>query len=357
MTNERQPSIRRQRGSLFWPLLLIVVGVIFLLNNTGLLSGDAWALVARFWPLFFIFAGLDSIWKGEGVVGSVFSIGLASAFLLSNLGVISISVWGTLMRLWPLFLVAFGFDLLIGRRSWLASIIGSVAILAILGGSLYFMGVRVTTYQTIDAQELRQELASGITTARIDLQPAVGNLRLRKTNEPAALVTGSAPAATNFTISQLYEEDGDQASFSLRTDNALIFAPVHENSYPWDLGLTGAIPLDLSLSMGAGSLNLDLTGLLIQRLQVELGVGQATITLPADSNFSGEIRTGVGELILIIPNGVQVQIEVEKALSTVNVGSGIVQDGKIYTSGGGGVDYRIVLKLQQAIGSIILKRP
>ena len=42
-------------------LLLIFLGVIFLLNNFGILSWDIWNIVWRFWPLLLILAGLQLV--------------------------------------------------------------------------------------------------------------------------------------------------------------------------------------------------------------------------------------------------------------------------------------------------------
>ncbi len=48
----------RRIGPVFWPLLLIAVGVLFLLSNLGLLPFDPWQLW-RLWPLILVVIGLD----------------------------------------------------------------------------------------------------------------------------------------------------------------------------------------------------------------------------------------------------------------------------------------------------------
>jgi hypothetical protein len=50
----------RRIGPIFWPILLIVVGVLFLMSNLDLLSFDPWQLW-RLWPLILVVIGLDIV--------------------------------------------------------------------------------------------------------------------------------------------------------------------------------------------------------------------------------------------------------------------------------------------------------
>ena len=47
------------RRGVFWPLLLIAIGLLFLLSNFGLISGVSWLAVLSLWPLLLILIGLD----------------------------------------------------------------------------------------------------------------------------------------------------------------------------------------------------------------------------------------------------------------------------------------------------------
>ena len=51
-------NVRPRRG-VFWPLLLIALGLIFLLQNFGFISGVSWLAVASLWPLLLVLIGLD----------------------------------------------------------------------------------------------------------------------------------------------------------------------------------------------------------------------------------------------------------------------------------------------------------
>ena len=57
---------KRPSPSVFWPLMLIFFGIIFLLDNFGYLDfGD---FVSRYWPLILILMGLKILWSRRGSV-------------------------------------------------------------------------------------------------------------------------------------------------------------------------------------------------------------------------------------------------------------------------------------------------
>jgi len=62
----------RRVGPIFWPILLIAVGVLFLLSNMGLLPFSPWQFW-KLWPLILVVIGLDILLEislGRGRAGS-----------------------------------------------------------------------------------------------------------------------------------------------------------------------------------------------------------------------------------------------------------------------------------------------
>ena len=343
---------RRYRGSLFFPLILIAVGVIFLLNNLGVVSGDVWSNLARFWPVFLIAIGLDSIYRGEGMVGAAFLIGVGTVFLLSNLGYLAMDVWQMALRLWPLLIIAIGFDVLIGRRSLLASLAGLVLILALLVGALWLTGVRVEQVQALPSETIRQEL-QGAQRARLDLEPGAGGLRLSALSETGALLSGTVKPAVGQRVRDNLSRQGDMVTYTLQSRGATISIPGDRGRWNWVLGVTPAVPLDLKVAMGAGEMEVDLTGLNLSDLKIDMAVGSATVTLPAQGNFKGSVKSAIGEIVILVPSGMAVRIRADAGLSSVNVPPGYQNQDKIYTSPGyDGAQNRVDLEVGQAIGSI-----
>jgi lia operon protein LiaF len=53
---------RKKQESLFWGLILLIVGVLFLLDNFGV-DIDIWDILDDFWPMILIAIGLKNIWQ------------------------------------------------------------------------------------------------------------------------------------------------------------------------------------------------------------------------------------------------------------------------------------------------------
>jgi hypothetical protein len=52
---------RYDSGGIVWGLLLILGGLLFLLNNLGIVPWTIWNYIIGFWPIFLIFAGINMI--------------------------------------------------------------------------------------------------------------------------------------------------------------------------------------------------------------------------------------------------------------------------------------------------------
>lgn len=352
-SEETQSPPRRQRGSLFFPLLLIAVGVIFLLDNFGALEGDAWSYIATFWPILLIVIGLDSIYRGEGIVGAAFMLGLGVVFLLSNLGYLDLNIWQLVLRLWPLLLVAIGIDLLIGRRSWVASLVGLVVILGLLAGALWLYGVGLESGQALPGETIQQELGNAA-RASVVLDMAAGSLQVGTQPEPDGLIAGSVATQTGQKVRSSFSQAGDEVIYELHSSGNQVFNPVRQGSgWDWDLDLTRQVPVDLQVDFGAGEATLDLADLQASGLQVNGGVGTASVTLPARGNYDATINGAIGSIVVIVPAELGVRLNTDAALVNVQAPPDYRKEGDVYLSPGyESAQNRVNLNTGLAIGSI-----
>jgi hypothetical protein len=354
---EKKPEVRKMhyRGSLFGPLLLIALGVIFLLKNIGALTGDVWGNVLNLWPVLLIVWGLDSIFKREGFVGAILLIGLGIVFLLSNLGYLTLNVWEMVIRLWPLLLVAIGLDIAIGRRSVWGGIVGLVIILVMLVGALWIYGVRQAGGQSLTGEQISQGL-DGVTKARIEIVPALGALHIGSVPEPDGLISGTVRLSGGIQVKQDFTKTGDEGFYSLRGTGGVTIRIPNNQDWSWDLFLTPRIPLDIKTSLGAGELSLDLTGMKVSNLEVNFGVGQATVTLPEGFKFDGAINGAIGQIVIIVPRSVGLRIIEDGVIVSVNAPTDFSHSGNLYTSPNyDQAEERVDLKIDLAMGEVQIR--
>ena len=80
MENENTPIQKRRgyNGDVFGAILLITIGILLLLNNFGVLPWSIWESLWKLWPIFLVSAGLQLVagdsWIANFVLGIVFAI-------------------------------------------------------------------------------------------------------------------------------------------------------------------------------------------------------------------------------------------------------------------------------------------
>ncbi len=268
-----------------------------------------------FWPIVFIGVGL--LW------------------LLANLNLIPREGWLTLLRFWPVFLIAIGLDIMVGRQSRLIggaigiSVIALALVLVLVGPEMGFAPAMSVTTDTI------AEPLGTAETARIDLDLSLGKSSITALEDSTNLLEAE--------ITHLGELD-----FSVRGDREKIirvsekehnlgfdwFDLFEDQNLHWDVSLSPEIPLNVNIDGGVGESDLDFSQLEIINLTVDSGVGDMTITLPATgSKYEVDVEVGVGRVELRLEDGIDATIEISGGVGdtiiVVPAGVGVKLTGDI----------------------------
>jgi LiaI-LiaF-like transmembrane region/N-terminal domain of toast_rack, DUF2154 len=265
------------------------------------------------------------------VLGPLLLIGAGVVFLLNNVGVLPWSVWETLGRLWPLILIAIGLDLVLGRRSPALSLVVVLALVAIAVTTIYYGGLPGGKMQS---SSLNVPL-NGATAATVRIHSGVGSLNVDSAGETSALATGTLEYYDNSTApSQDVSRDGQTVTLDLSQEGrGFNFSMFGENHAPhWNISLNRNVPLDLQVSQGTGSLTLDLEKLQVKSLNVEGGVGNTSVTMPAGGQVSASIKGGTGNIEVIVPKGAKARFSVDNGLGHVTADSTFTHTGNTYTT-------------------------
>ncbi len=275
-------SESRPRGyrSLFWPVILIGIGVVWLLGNLNLLPAN-------------------------------------SLYWLGNL--------------WPLLLIGIGADLIFARRlPLLGAFIGLVLIAVVL--LVLFLGPNIGIQQPAPPQ------------MRTFTVPLEGNTSATVKLDLTSLSTTINPlpaSSPNLFDAQVYDRGNLQFSNQGTNGNMNIslgesgfsgFWFTMTGDYRWTVGLSQKVPTDLSIRASSGSSDVDLSGLQLTRLiyagssgsnDIKLpsntqaydmsyhgSSGSADITVPANANLTMTLDGSSGSITVHIQGNPAVRVEV-----------------------------------------------
>jgi hypothetical protein len=257
-------------------------------------------------------------------------------------------------------------------------------------------GPDITDQITVADPKLGQSGIEVSNAARLDISFGAGKLKL--SSGAKDLVNGTATYNIPELKPQIIDEDGDirieQGDFKLNNFNAL-----NNIKNEWDLKL-GNAPMDLSIEAGAYDAKMDLGGLSLTSLTIkdgaadvklsfsspnptemslfryETGASDVRLEKLANANFeamnfqsgagdytldfNGELKrsatvmvnTGLSNMILVVPDGVNAVVTVDSGISNIGAGSNWKQDGNVYTQSASGP--KLTFTVQISAGNLTL---
>lgn len=329
---------QRKRASLFGPIVLIAMGLFFLFNRLNPLTDFHWGDVLRLWPLFLVFLGLNIlVEQAPRPLGTLLS------------GVVALLAVGV-----------FGYILLVG----LPGNIGTES--------------HWEDWQTEDISFS----ADGVTSAVMNLQIGPPGANLYALEDSRELIVGTVTYQSDLQF-DTHNRNG-QATVTLipRDTETWVWKPEQWDDLGeeprWNLGLNPNVPMSLDLVAAAGVSHLDLRGLMLQDLALEVAASDMTVflpggdydvdmetnaaatimTLPANGEHTIELQVNAGSVTLNLPPGMEAQVKVDQALGGFDDQNGALQrvgTSNIWqTAGYEDSPNRITLNIHIAVGAVTM---
>ena len=340
------------RRSIFFPLLLVFAGILFLLNNFGVLQGDLWEAIRIYWPVILIVLGLDSLFRKEGLVGSIFLMGFGALLIFYNLGYLQINVWQALLILWPVMLIAVGVDMIFGRRSLFWSMIGMVLIILLLVGAFLLFSSQTQKLDRGRAESIYE--LSDVAELGINIGTSIGSITVNGAR-PAGAGEEIVITSSSNTIQEV-DQSGNQAEITIVDDGSQYYPGKSANDWQWLITIPTNIPSMLNVDIGLGTTHLNLGNTVVNDLTAEFGIGSNELYMPLDDQFTGSFEGGVGLIYVYIPNDLPVKLNTDTALVLVDVPGSYrkTESGYISSNFRSDADYA-ELFLNLGIGGVIIR--
>lgn len=292
-----------------------------------------------------------------GLVGPVLLIGLGLVLLGQNLGWVRADIWLSLLRMWPLILIAAGIDLLIPRRSAWGTLLSLLLILAVFAGGFWLSGVRLGGARAGETESISFPLGNA-SSAQIHFSPPVAAMELAALESSSAVLEGTVPRTGYGRVHSEAAQSGSMAVVDVTAEGVYVVPTFGPRDDTWRFGLTSKVPVDLEVSTGVGLVVADLTGLTLSGMDIEMGVGRVVVTLPADGSFTGTLSGAIGATELVVPAGVGVRVQLDAALASMTTPTGQTYGPGEHEYTSPNFDtakYRVELRIEQAIGAVIIR--
>ncbi len=301
---------------------------------------------------------MDEYRSRPSLIWPIMLIGAGTLFLLNNLGIVDWSIWSTLVRFWPLILVAAGLDIMLGRRGgiWPALLV-LVFVALIVSGTFAVNATHQVFMSELHTEEFSQQLGD-VDKAKVSIDFDIGELEVNGMTSGSVLANGAMDLADYERLNQEYRELGSTAYLTIGSRGQQVvpawwFGKRDGDSRDWKININDDMPIELEIDLGVGKSEIDLSQMEITSLNVETGVGKAELYLPEDGDFNGYIQAGVGELIVYVPESLPIRITLETGLGNNSVVGDFDQTNSVYTSNEyAQSDARVNLTINGGVGNI-----
>ncbi|MFI5266013.1 MAG: LiaI-LiaF-like domain-containing protein [Chloroflexota bacterium] len=269
---------RRRRGGIVWPVLLMGAGVIFLLQNLGLLSWDVWGSIGRFWPAILILIGLELFLGSAG--RHVLGAAMGGILALAIMAAIAVAAFGHFTS----------------------------------AGSGNFSSHTLT------------QALQGASAVHTVVRFGAGTLNLgalESQSDQLAQMTYDGPNQLTPRATYRIRNGQGQLNYDLRGNSPpwhIPFANGNAGNSQMDLLLNPQVPLSLDIQEGASEGKLDLTQLHVGNFDLQTGASHTTVIMPQNAGATvATIKGGAATIDVQVPDGVAAQIQYDGGLSTLNV--------------------------------------
>ncbi len=251
--------------------------------------------------------------RGGIPVFAIVLVLLGVLLLLQTTGVVPWGIWGILWRFWPVIVIAIGIELLLGR--WSPVLAGVLVAVLLVGAVAAAVGIAMAQEEDEVVATLAEPLGD-LRSVDVRLVFGAGNLTIRSL--PAGspnLVEGrfedrGAEVALTRT--------GERGELRIEMGSRRWFQSFGAGD--WDIALSPVPRLALDMDGGAADMRWDLRDLQVASLDVDTGAADVELVMPARAGQTqARIDGGAASISITIPEGVAARIRSDSGLSSINV--------------------------------------
>lgn len=286
-------------------------------------------------------------------------LGLGLVFLGNNLGWWTETDFSRLGQYWPLLLILYGIAVIVRhwKLGWIIILVTFFALSAIVYNSILtptsFLNL-ANKDETPTTTPLSAEITKDITKAELKMK--TGIIKLKLTGDSPKLVSGTLQS--NLVKPSLkVVKSGGIATVTLETQKDWHFWCCNwwKGVNELELALSNQIPWQIDLESGASTLELDLTKLTLDDLQLSTGASSTQLKL-GDKLKNGanyNIESGASSILIQIPKLIGVLLNTDSGLSSKNfVGFTQLDSGSYQSNNYEAATIKITLSIEAGVSAL-----
>ena len=298
--------------------------------------------------------------RKRSVFWPILFIGIGIVYLLVNLDLIPRPNLLSVLRLWPLILVGIGLDLIFRSRYPALSPLIAIGVVA---GAIVLVAFAPTLGLVADAElstERFSEPVGEAASARVVLDLARYNTTVDGIADARTLIDAELDTleSVEFEVSGTTEKsirlgESSEAGFSVTFPDLLGDLALDAG---WEIHLNPDVPLDLTVDVASGSAALNLDMLTLTRLVIDGGSGSTAVALPAGSlSYDASLDGGSGSFAVAIADGANLDASMDAGSGSFTLSIGEGADVSVDIDGGSG---RIRIEVpEQAAVRVVIRDP
>jgi hypothetical protein len=194
-------------------------------------------------------------------------VGVGITWLMVNLGYIPPINLGQLLKLWPILLIVLGIDIIFGRRyPWAGSVIGLLAVAGIIAFLVMSPSLGVPTTPQVKTETFTEPIGTA-TSAKYIIEAGSAPVTVEPGTGDGELVHAVITHRSTFHF-DVSGTDKKTISLSETTDtNSWLTWDFSNVPTSWKIQLAENVPTEMVLNGGSGSLEVDLTGIALSSLR------------------------------------------------------------------------------------------
>lgn len=261
-----------RRGSFFFPIALITVGVVWLLVNNGTIPMENIYRLLPYWPVLIILAGLSLLFR----------------------------------RLWPISLAV-----------WLGA--AALTLWLLTAGSAFLPQAPSLEVK----HETFTEPLNGAKSAEVYLDLSINHTNIGALEGAQNLVSADVYYTGEMNLRSTGSSDrtvrlvqeSEPFNFNPRIDQ---WAALAEKQ--WDIRVSPSVPLKLTVNASTGSLVMDLSALKLQSLDLDSSTGSIELDLPASADgYPVKVDGSTGSLEISVPDQTAVDFDIQASTGSLDI--------------------------------------